>query len=108
MLELGLNTTKCPYCDSKINDKTKTKDHIIPQNGKGNGSNEYQNLLWVCGSCNNIIKRGYVYGKKNLPNKVKKDSKGKFFIESIDDRKNYINGIRGEIQKTINDPTPIR
>ncbi len=105
MIELEYRTGECPYCGAKINNKTKTKEHIIPKSQ--NGSSTYKNILWVCGTCNVIIKRDRKFGVKGLPNKVKTDKNKKVYIDSVQDRKDYINGIRGYIRKIIDDNSPI-
>lgn len=105
MVELGFDTTQCPYCRTKINNKTKTKEHIIPQSR--NGSNHYKNLLWVCGTCNNIVKHDRLFGGKKLSDKTVKDKEDKIYIDTVEDRINYISGIRSVIQKILKDDEPI-
>jgi hypothetical protein len=82
-----------------------SKDHIIPKSS--NGSNNYRNKIWVCATCNSLIKKNKVYALKKLPSKTKKDHLGKIYIESINDRIDYIAGIRGVIMNFRRTDPPI-
>jgi 5-methylcytosine-specific restriction endonuclease McrA len=78
MTEMDLPLDKCPYCRRHMNKHTATSDHIIPTSAKG--SNDYRNKSWACGTCNNVVKTGTVYGVKRLAKKVVPDAVGKIFI----------------------------
>ena len=108
MRDMGLAENKCPYCKREINSATATDDHIIPKNANGNGSNVWQNRIYACGTCNNLIKSGTVYRKKKLPAKTILDAKGKRYIPDKDMRRAYVAGIRSVILQEIRSGLPLK
>ena len=41
---------KCAYCETPLNEKTRTRDHIIPL--RNNGSSVKNNIAFCCTTCN--------------------------------------------------------
>jgi 5-methylcytosine-specific restriction endonuclease McrA len=59
---------KCLYCETKLNDKNATADHIVPISDGGN--NTQVNLIVCCNDCNN--ERGNIEFKTYISMKNKK------------------------------------
>jgi 5-methylcytosine-specific restriction endonuclease McrA len=95
MREMRLPEDMCPYCTSRISESTVSIDHIIPKSEEG--SNDYRNKIWVCATCNSLIKKNKLYGARKLPSKTATDSLGKKYVNDATKRKEYVAGIRGVI-----------
>jgi hypothetical protein len=99
MIAMGISTKQCPYCKNPINRKTVSKEHIIPT--CANGSNDFRNKIWVCGTCNNLLKKNKVFAAKALKHKTVTDSIGRIYIPDDKARRDYIAGIRGTIMQLV-------
>lgn len=102
MDELGIPSDKCAYCDTHLNKITATLEHIIATS-QGGAATDYRNRIWACGSCNNILKKDALYGRPQSLNQrlfpIHEGGYIVYVIEDIEDRKNYVHGIRGWLKK---------
>ena len=109
MIELNMPNDKCAYCDAHLNKITATLEHILPTS-QGGASTHPKNRVWACGSCNNVLKKDSVYGRPQSLNRrvmpINEDGNIVYIMDDIQDRKDYINGIRGwlNVVRTRIDP----
>jgi len=100
MLEMNISHEKCAYCRDHINNASATKDHIIPKSAPHNGAKlDYRNIVWSCGTCNNVMKKNRVFLKRTRKTNIGSASAPEFVIEQPIARRHYLNGVAGVIMQ---------
>ena len=110
MREMQLSEVKCPYCKSHLNKACATVDHIIPKSKPHCGAkSDYRNLIWACGTCNNVMKTNRVFLKKTKKTNISTivGAQPQFVIIDAKARAHYINGIAGVICKELYRDDPV-
>lgn len=69
---------RCAYCGKEIEYKNMQVDHLVPLEGNQKGTNDFDNLMPSCRSCNHYKRANSLEGWRkmieSIPDKLERDS----------------------------------